>query len=62
MDRCTRQHQSAGGYLGRRVDPAAAREVAAACIDEPSRRDPLTAATHTQLITDCDRLFRWSTS
>jgi hypothetical protein len=39
-----------------------AREVAAAYVDAPSRRDPLTTAAYAQLVTESDRLFRRITS
>jgi hypothetical protein len=48
--------------LDRRVDPVLAHEVAAAYLDAPSRRDPLTEAAYADLVTESDRLFRWITS
>jgi hypothetical protein len=45
------------------VDPAAARDVAAAYADTPSSpRDPLVVAAYTQLVAESDRLFRRITS
>lgn len=44
-----------------RVDPAAAREVAAAYLDTPSRRDPLVRAAYAQLVDESDLLYRWIT-
>ena len=44
------------------VDPAAAREVAAAYADTPSRRGPLVAGAYAQLVTESDLLFRRITS
>jgi hypothetical protein len=45
-----------------RVDPTAAREVAAAYVDTPSRRHPVVTAAYAQLATESDRLFRRITS
>jgi hypothetical protein len=50
------------GLVDRRVDPAVAREVAAAYLDAPSRRDPLAPAAYARLVTESDRLFRRITS
>jgi hypothetical protein len=44
------------------VDPAAARAVADAYADAPTRRDRLTAAAYAQLATESDQLFRRLTS
>jgi hypothetical protein len=45
------------------VDPAAAREVAAAYADTPSSADdPLVAAAYAQLVAESDRLFRQITT
>ena len=41
-----------------RVDPASAREVAAAYVDTPTARDPLTAAAYARLVTESDLIFR----
>ena len=46
----------------RRVDPVVAHEVAAAYTDGPSRRDALTVAAYSDLVTESDRLSRWITS
>ena len=46
----------------RRVDPAAAREVAAAYVDARTRRDAPTHAAYKQLVTESDRLLRRITS
>ena len=46
----------------RRVDPMLACEVAAAYLDAPRRRDPLTEAAYAELVTESDRLFRRITS
>jgi hypothetical protein len=48
--------------VDRRVDPAAAREVAAAYLNAPGRRDPFTTAAYARLVTESDRLFRRITS
>ena len=48
--------------VARRVDPAAAREVAAAYDDARERRDPLTRAAYARLVAESDRLFGWMTS
>jgi hypothetical protein len=45
-----------------RVDPAAAREVAAAYLDAPERRDALTAAAYARLVTESSGLFALITS
>lgn len=45
-----------------RVDPGAAREVADAYVDTPSRPGPLVAAAYAQLATESDRLYRRITS
>jgi hypothetical protein len=50
------------GFVDRRVDQAAAHEVAAAYLDAPGRRDPLTAAAYSRLVTESDRFFRRITS
>lgn len=44
------------------VDPAAARAIAAAYADAPSRRHPLAAAAYAQLATESDQLFQRLTS
>lgn len=46
----------------RRVDPALAREVAAAYLDAPARPDPLTAAAYARLVTESDGFFASLTS
>jgi hypothetical protein len=48
--------------VDRRVDPALAHEVAAAYLDAPTRRDPLTAAAYARLVTESNRLFELITS
>jgi hypothetical protein len=50
------------GLAGWRVDPAAARAVAAAYADAPTRRDPLTRAAYTRLVVESDRMLRRITS
>jgi hypothetical protein len=50
------------GLADRRVDPAAARAVAAAYADAPTRRDPLTRAAYARLVAESDRLLRRITS
>jgi hypothetical protein len=40
-----------------RVDPVAARDVAAAYADAPNKRAPLAAAAYAQLVTESDQLF-----
>jgi hypothetical protein len=45
-----------------RVDPAAARDVAAAYAATPSSREPLVAAAYARLATESDRLFRHLTA
>ena len=50
------------GAPTRRVNPVLAREVAAAYLDAPSRRDPLTAAAYARLVTESNRLFELITS
>jgi hypothetical protein len=46
----------------RRVDPVAAHEVAAAYLEVPGRRDPLTVAAYARLVAESDRLFQQVTS
>jgi len=41
-----------------RVDQTVAREVAAAYLDAPHRRDPLTESAFAQLVIETDQLFR----
>jgi hypothetical protein len=48
--------------MNARVDPAAARDVAAAYVDTPTRTDPLVAAAYSQLVAESDHLFRRLTS
>jgi hypothetical protein len=55
-------HSPPPGAPTRRVNPVLAREVAAAYLDAPSRRDPLTAAAYARLITESNRLFELITS
>jgi hypothetical protein len=45
-----------------RVDPGAAREVADAYVDTPSRPCPFVATAYAQLATESDRLYRRITS
>ena len=45
-----------------RVDPAAARAVAAAYAGADTRRDPVTRAAYARLAAECDRLLRRITS
>lgn len=45
-----------------RVDPAAAREVAAAYLGTPSRPCPVVAAAYARLVVESDRLFRHLTA
>jgi hypothetical protein len=54
----------AHGYAGPQlaVDPAMAREVAAAYLGAPARRDALTREAYSRLATESDRLFGWMTS
>jgi hypothetical protein len=47
---------------GRRVDPALAREVAAAYLDAPAGPDPLAAAAYARLVIESDGLFELITS
>ena len=58
----TSGHRAADMNRGRCVDPVMAHEVAAAYLDAPSRRDPLTDAAYSQLATESDALFRRVTS
>ena len=51
-----------GGLAGRRVDPAAARAIAAAYATARTRRDPLTRAAYARLAAESDRLFGLITS
>jgi hypothetical protein len=44
------------------VDPAAARDVAAAYVDTPSRPRPVVERSYAQLTTESDRIFRRITS
>jgi hypothetical protein len=50
------------GVASRRVNPALAREVAAAYLDAPTRHDPLAAAAYARLVTESNRLFELITS
>jgi hypothetical protein len=51
-----------GTVVDRRVDPAAAHDVAAAYLAAPARRDPLVGAAYAQLVAESDLLFGWMTS
>jgi len=55
-------HSPPPGAPTRRVNPVLAREVAAAYLDAPSRRDPLTAAAYARLVTESNRLFELITA
>jgi hypothetical protein len=44
------------------VDPVVAHEVAAAYLEVPGRRDPLTNAAYAELATESDTIFRRITS
>jgi hypothetical protein len=55
-------HSPPPGAPTRRVNPVLAREVAAAYLDAPSRRDPLTAAAYARLVTESNRLFELITT
>ena len=50
------------GLADWRVDPAAARAVAAAYAAAPTERDPLTRAAYSRLVVESDRLLRRITS
>jgi hypothetical protein len=50
------------GLVDRRVDPAAAHDVAAAYLDAPGRRNPLIATAYARLVAESDRLFQRITS
>jgi hypothetical protein len=52
----------ARNVVDRRVDPVVAHEVAAAYLDAPNGRDPLTEAAYAVLVAESDRLFRRITS
>lgn len=45
-----------------RVDPGAARDVAAAYADAPPSREPLVAAAYARLVAESDHLFRHLTA
>jgi hypothetical protein len=51
-----------GGVAHRRVDQAAARDVAAAYAGARTRRDPLARAAYARLVAESDRLFELITS
>ena len=56
-----RQPQEArvgGRVVDWRVNPATAREVAAAYLNAPALRDPLTSAAYAQLVAESDELFK----
>jgi hypothetical protein len=57
-----RRAGAASSFADRRVDPAAARAVAAAYADAPTRCDPLTRAAYARLVAESDRLLRRITS
>jgi hypothetical protein len=57
-----RHRRAVNGLADRRVDRAAAREVAAAYAGARTRLDPLSRAAYAHLVTESDRLFGLITS